>query len=116
MSAFEAFFASKGDSISIAPRRLRTECLRRMETVTDSLVRCHYMAVASKTCLITSDIDSARLLLNGVEEYIANRPFSPDLADLQSDCANMRGNILGRLGEMKASAEAFEQAYEWSMN
>ncbi|MBQ8224673.1 MAG: histidine kinase [Bacteroides sp.] len=115
LSAFEAFFASKGDSISIAPRRLRTECLRRMETVTDSLVRCHYMAVASKTCLITSDIDSARLLLNGVEEYIANRPFSPVLADLQSDCANMRGNILGRLGEMKASAEAFEEAYEWRM-
>ena len=58
MQAFEAFFIANGDSVSIAPRKVRTQALQKMREIKDSLVRYNYLIVASKTCMMSSDMDS----------------------------------------------------------
>lgn len=115
MEAYEAFFREKGDSVSIVPRRVRTQALQRMRETTDSLARFNYLAVASKTCLMSSDIDSARLLVHQIEEFTERQPFSPQLADLQSDCFNMKGNIFARTGCMDSAEVCFRKSYERRM-
>ena len=115
MEAYEAFFREKGDSVSIVPRRVRTQALQRMRETTDSLARYNYLAVASKTCLMSSDIDSARLLVHQIEEFTERQPFSPQLADLQSDCFNMKGNIYARTGGMDSAEVCFRKSYERRM-
>lgn len=115
MEAYEAFFREKGDSISIAPRRVRTQALQRMRETKDSLARYNYLAVASKTCLMSSDIDSARLLMQQIEDFAGKQPFSPQLADLQSDCYNMKGNIYARTGSMDSAEIYFRKSYEQRM-
>lgn len=115
MEAYEAFFREKGDSVSIVPRRVRTQALQRMRETTDSLACYNYLAVASKTCLMSSDIDSARLLVHQIEEFTERQPFSPQLADLQSDCFNMKGNIYARTGCMDSAGACFRKSYERRM-
>ena len=115
MQAFEAFFGANGDSVSIAPRRVRTQALQRMREAKDSLVRYNYLAVALKTCLSTSDIDSARLLIRQIEDFTERQPLSPKLADLQSECFNMKGNIYARTGHMDSAEVYFRKAYELRM-
>lgn len=116
MQAFEAFFAANGDSVSIAPRKVRTQTLQKMQEVRDSLVRYNYLAVASKTCLMSSDIDSARLLIQQVEDFTVRQPMSPQLADLRSECYNMKGNIYARTGHMDSAEVYFRKAYEQRMH
>lgn len=41
--------------IYIAPRKVRARTLQKMQTVKDSLVRYNYLAVASKTCMMSSE-------------------------------------------------------------
>lgn len=115
MQSFESFFGTNGDSVSIAPRKVRTRALQRMRVVKDSLVRYNYLAVALKTCLSTSDIDSARLLIRQIEDFTERQPFSPRLADLQSECCNMKGNIYARTGYMDSAEVYFRKAYELRM-
>ncbi|WP_294606939.1 histidine kinase [uncultured Bacteroides sp.] len=115
MQAFEAFFAANGDSVSIAPRKVRTQALQEMQEVKDSLVRYNYLAVASKTCMMSSDIDSARLLIRQVEDFAMRQPVSPQLADLRSECYNMKGNIYARTGYMDSAEVYFRRAYEQRM-
>ena len=115
MLAFETFFGANGDSVSIAPRKVRTRALQKMQTVKDSLVRYNYLAVALKTCLSTSDIDSAWLLIHQIEDFTERQPPSPKLADLQSDCFNMKGNIYARIGHMDSAEVYFRKAYELRM-
>lgn len=115
MQAFEAFFIANGDSISIAPRKVRTQALQGMQAVRDSLVRYNYLAVASKTCMMSSDMDSARLLIQQIEDFTERQPFSPQLADLQSDCFNMKGNVYARTGYMDSAEVCFRRAYERRM-
>lgn len=115
MQAFEAFFAANGDSVSIAPRKVRTQALQEMREVRDSLVRYNYLAVASKTCMMSSDIDSARLLIQQVEGFTMRQPMSPQLADLKSECYNMKGNIYARTGYMDSAEVYFRKAYEQRM-
>lgn len=115
MQAFESFFAANRDSVSIAPRMVRTRALQRMRVVKDSLVRYNYLAVALKTCLITSDIDSAWLMIRQIEEFTRKQPFSPQLADLQSECLNMKGNISAKSGHMDSAEVYFKEAYEHRM-
>lgn len=115
MQAFEAFFAANGDSVSIAPRKVRTQALQEMQAVRDSLVRYNYLAVASKTCMMSSDIDSARLLIQQVEGFTMRQPMSPQLADLKSECYNMKGNIYARTGYMDSAEVYFRKAYEQRM-
>ena len=115
MQAFEAFFAANGDSVSIVPRNVRTQALQKMQEVKDSLVRYNYLAVASKTCMMSSDIDSAWLLIGQIADFIARQPSSPQLADLQSEYFNMKGNIYARTGYMDSAAVYFRKAYEQRM-
>ena len=113
--AYAAFFREKSDSISITPRRLRTEALQRMKACTDSVARFNYLALASKTCLITSDMDSAQLLVDEIKAFADRQPLTPDLADLRSECANMQGNICARLGDAEGAIRGFREAYELRM-
>ena len=112
MQAFETFFRLNVDSIATAPRWMRTQALQRMEKAKDTLVRYNYLAVVLKTCLATSDIDSAQLLIRQLECYAKTQPFSPQLADLQSEYTNMKGNIYGRKGSMDSAGNCFRRAYE----
>lgn len=112
MQAFEAFFGTHVDSIVTAPRWTRTQALQRMKAAKDSLVRYNYLSVALKTCLATSDIDSARLLIRQLEDFTGRQPFSPQLADLQSECLNMKGNVYSRRGYVDSAEVCFRHAYE----
>ena len=116
MQAFEAFFTANGDSVSIAPRKVRTQALQKMREIKDSLVRYNYLIVASKTCMMSSDMDSARLLIQQIEDFTERQPFSLQLADLQSDCFNMKGNIYARTGHMDSAEVYFRKAYELRMH
>ena len=115
MVAFDSFFLTRYDSITIAPRQVRSEAISRMMTCRDSLVRYNYLAFVLKTCLATFDIDSARLLIRQIEDFSEERPLSPRLADLRSECANMKGNVYARMGYMDSAEACFRQAYELRM-
>lgn len=115
MQAFETFFRTRVDSVSIAPRRVRMQALQQMREAGDSLVRYNYMALALKTCLVTSDIDSAWLMIRQIDEFIRKQPFSSQLADLQSECLNMKGNISAKSGYMDSAEIYFKKAYEYRM-
>lgn len=115
LKLFHTFYAEKVDSISINPRKVRTEILQRMCNVRDSLARYNYLAMALKTCFATSDIDSAKLLIHQIGAFTKRQPFSPQLADLQSENLNMKGNIYARIGNMDSAAICFQKAYELRM-
>ena len=115
MQAYEAFFDAHYDSITIAPRQVRTKAISRMRQCRDSLVGYSYLALALKTCLATSDMDSARLLIRQIEFFARRQPSSARLADLYSECLNMKGNVYARLGEMDSAEVCFRQAYEQRM-
>ncbi|WP_294587522.1 histidine kinase [uncultured Bacteroides sp.] len=115
LKLFHTFYAEKVDSISINPRKVRTEILQRMCNVRDSLARYNYLAMALKTCFATSDIDSAKLLVHQIGAFTKRQPFSPQLADLQSENLNMKGNIYARIGNMDSAAICFQKAYELRM-
>ena len=98
MQEFDSFFSTHSDSVVMAPRWMKAQALQRMERTKDSMVRYNYLAVALKTCLATSDFDSAQLLLRQVEAFVGRQPFSHRLADLQSECFNIKGNVYSRKG------------------
>ena len=115
MREFDSFFSTHVDSVATAPRRMRTQVLQRMKAAKDSLVRYNYLSVALKTCLATSDIDSAQLLIREIEDFTGRQPFSHRLADLQSECFNMKGNIYSRKGYIDSAEVCFKKAYEWRL-
>lgn len=112
MQNFESFFRTNVDSLNVAPRWLRTQALQRMKEAKDTLVQCNYMTIALKTCLATSDLDSAQLLIKQLEYFIRTQTFSPQLADLQSECLNMKGNIYSRRGAVDSAEVYFKEAYK----
>lgn len=113
--ALEAFLQENADSLSEIPRIVRMRALRQVATSQDSLVKYTYLSVALKTCLMTSDMDSAQLLVGQIKDFTARWPFSPELADLRSECFNMEGNLYARLGRMDSAEASFRRAYEWRM-
>ena len=113
--AFQAFFASHSDSISVAPRWMRAEALRRMNEAEDSLVKYNYLSLTLKTYLMTSQIDSAWLVLHHIQRFAARQLFSPQVADLQSECLNMAGNLFAHTGVMNSAKKAFQSAYEYRL-
>lgn len=115
MQAFETFFRTNSDSVAIAPRKVRAEAFRRMAAVEDSVVKYSYLGVTLKTYLITSQIDSARIVIRQIEDYIGHQPESPQLSDLESECLNMKGNIFARTGRMDSAQIYFQKAYEQRM-
>lgn len=115
LQAFETFFRMNADSVSIVPSRIRAKALALMETADDSLVYYNYMALAAKTCLFSSDIDSARLLITRIRDFVRRMPPTPFLYDLRSDCANMKGNVFVRVGAVDSAVSCFRRAYAWRM-
>lgn len=111
----EAFLRANNDSLSAKPRIIRSQALQQMALTKDSLVRYGYLSVVLKTCLMTSDIDSAQLLIGQIKQFAARQPFSPRIADLQSECLNTEGNVYARLGRMDSAEVCFRKAYEWCM-
>lgn len=115
LRTFERFSALNGDSVSTHPYEVRAKAVRGMQASHDSLTWYNYMAMALKTYLVTSEMDSARLVVRQIEDFISRQPSSPQLADLASDCSNSKGNIYVRTGYMDSAAACYHRAYELRM-
>ena len=107
MRAFEDFSHINGDSVAIVPRK--------MEEAKDSLVKYNYLAMTLKTYLITSQLDSAQIVIQQIHDFIERQHSSSQMADLESECFNMKGNIFARVGNMDSAEICFRKAYELRM-
>lgn len=115
LRTFERFSALNGDSVSTHPYEVRAKAVRGMQASHDSLTWYNYLAMALKTYLVTSEMDSARLVVRQIEDFISRQSSSPQLADLASDCSNSKGNIYVRTGYMDSAAACYRRAYELRM-
>lgn len=115
LRTFERFSALNGDSVSTHPYEVRAKAVQGMQASHDSLTWYNYLAMALKTYLVTSEMDSARLVVRQIEDFISRQLSSPQLADLASDCANSKGNIYVRTGYMDSAAACYRRAYELRM-
>lgn len=113
--AFEAFYRANGDSVALAPRKVRAEAFQKVKEVKDSLVKYRYLSMTLKTYLITSELDSARIVIRQIENFIKKQPASERDADLTSECFNMKGNIFARTGYLDSAEVNFKKAYEQRM-
>lgn len=115
MRAFEDFSHINGDSVAIVPRKVRLKAFQKMEEAKDSLVKYNYLAMTLKTYLITSQLDSAQIVIQQIHDFIERRHSSSQMADLESECFNMKGNIFARVGNMDSAEICFRKAYELRM-
>lgn len=115
MRAFEDFSRINGDSVAIVPRKVRLKALQKMEEAKDSLVKYNYLAMTLKTYLITSQLDSAQIVIQQIHDFIERQHSSSQMADLESECFNMKGNIFARVGNMDSAEICFRKAYELRM-
>lgn len=115
MRAFEDFSHINGDSVAIAPRKVRLKAFQKMEEAKDSLVKYNYLAMTLKTYLITSQLDSAQIVIQQIHDFIERQHSSSQMADLESECFNMKGNIFARVGNMDSAEICFRKAYELRM-
>ena len=115
MRAFEDFSRINGDSVAIVPRKVRLKALQKMEEPKDSLVKYNYLAMTLKTYLITSQLDSAQIVIQQIHAFIERQHSSSQMADLESECFNMKGNIFARVGNMDSAEICFRKAYELRM-
>lgn len=115
MRAFEDFSHINGDSVSIVPRKVRLKAFQKMEEAKDSLVKYNYLAMTLKTYLITSQLDSAQIVIQQIHDFIERQHSSSQMADLESECFNMKGNIFARVGNMDSAEICFRKAYELRM-
>lgn len=115
MRAFEDFSHINGDSVAIVPRKVRLKALQKMEEAKDSLVKYNYLAMTLKTYLITSQLDSAQIVIQQIHDFIERQHSSSQMADLESECFNMKGNIFARVGNMDSAEICFRKAYELRM-
>lgn len=115
MRAFEDFSYINGDSVAIVPRKVRLKAFQKMEEAKDSLVKYNYLAMTLKTYLITSQLDSAQIVIQQIHDFIERQHSSSQMADLESECFNMKGNIFARVGNMDSAEICFRKAYELRM-
>lgn len=115
MRAFEDFSHINGDSVVIVPRKVRLKAFQKMEEAKDSLVKYNYLAMTLKTYLITSQLDSAQIVIQQIHDFIERQHSSSQMADLESECFNMKGNIFARVGNMDSAEICFRKAYELRM-
>ena len=104
-----------GDSVAIVPRKVRLKAFQKMEEAKDSLVKYNYLAMTLKTYLITSQLDSAQIVIQQIHDFIERQHSSSQMADLESECFNMKGNIFARVGNMDSAEICFRKAYELRM-
>lgn len=115
MRAFEDFSHINGDSVAIVPRKVRLKAFQKMEEAKDSLVKYNYLAMTLKTYLITLQLDSAQIVIQQIHDFIERQHSSSQMADLESECFNMKGNIFARVGNMDSAEICFRKAYELRM-
>lgn len=115
MRAFEDFSHINGDSVAIVPRKVWLKAFQKMEEAKDSLVKYNYLAMTLKTYLITSQLDSAQIVIQQIHDFIERQHSSSQMADLESECFNMKGNIFARVGNMDSAEICFRKAYELRM-
>ena len=115
MRAFEDFSHINGDSVAIVPRKVRLKAFQKMEEAKDSLVKYNYLAMTLKTYLIASQLDSAQIVIQQIHDFIERQHSSSQMADLESECFNMKGNIFARVGNMDSAEICFRKAYELRM-
>lgn len=115
MRVFEDFSHINGDSVAIVPRKVRLKAFQKMEEAKDSLVKYNYLAMTLKTYLITSQLDSAQIVIQQIHDFIERQHSSSQMADLESECFNMKGNIFARVGNMDSAEICFRKAYELRM-
>lgn len=115
MRAFEDFSHINGDSVAIVPRKVRLKAFQKMEEAKDSLVKYNYLVMTLKTYLITSQLDSAQIVIQQIHDFIERQHSSSQMADLESECFNMKGNIFARVGNMDSAEICFRKAYELRM-
>lgn len=115
MRAFEDFSHINGDSVAIVPRKVRLKAFQKMEEAKDSLVKYNYLAMTLKTYLITSQLDSAQIVIQQIHDFIERQHSSSQMADLEYECFNMKGNIFARVGNMDSAEICFRKAYELRM-
>lgn len=115
MRAFEDFSHINGDSVAIVPRKVRLKAFQKMEEAKDSLVKYNYLAMTLKTYLITSQLDSAQIVIQQIHDFIERQHSSSQMADLESECFNMKENIFARVGNMDSAEICFRKAYELRM-
>lgn len=115
MRAFEDFSHINGDSVAIVPRKVRLKAFQKMEEAKDSLVKYNYLAMTLKTYLITSQLDSAQIVIQQIHDFIERQHSSSQMADLESEYFNMKGNIFARVGNMDSAEICFRKAYELRM-
>ena len=115
MRSFEDFSHINGDSVAIVPRKVRLKAFQKMEEAKDSLVKYNYLAMTLKTYLITSQLDSAQIVIQQIHDFIERQHSSSQMADLESECFNMKGNIFARVGNMDSAEICFRKAYELRM-
>ena len=115
MRAFEDFSHINGDSVAIVPRKVRLKAFQKMEEAKDSLVKYNYLAMTLKTYLITSQLDSAQIVIQQIHDFIERQHSSSQMADLGTECFNMKGNIFARVGNMDSAEICFRKAYELRM-
>lgn len=115
MKAFERFSRINGDSLAIVPRKIRTEALQRMEQAKDSLAKYNYLAMVMKTYLVTTQLDSAQIMIRRLSSFIEGQEEVPGMADLESECFNMKGNVFARMGKMDSAEFCFRRSYEQRM-
>lgn len=82
MRAFEDFSHINGDSVAIVPRKVRLKAFQKMEEAKDSLVKYNYLAMTLKTYLITSQLDSAQIVIQQIHDFIERQHSSSQMADL----------------------------------
>ena len=110
MRAFEDFSHINGDSVAIVPRKVRLKAFQKMEEAKDSLVKYNYLAMTLKTYLITSQLDSAQIVIQQIHDFIERQHSSSQMADLESECFNMKGNIFARVGNMDSAEIWYRRA------
>ena len=115
MRAFEDFSHINGDSVAIVPRKVRLKAFQKMEEAKDSLGKYNYLAMTLKTYLNTSQLDSAQIVIQQIHDFIERQHSSSQMADLESECFNMKGNIFARVGNMDSAEICFRKAYELRM-
>lgn len=115
MRAFEDFSRINGDSVAIVPRKVRLKAFQKMEEAKDSLVKYNYLAMAMKTYLVTTQLDSAQVMIRQISDFIEGQEGAPGMADLESECFNMKGNIFARMGKMDSAEFCFRRSYELRM-
>ncbi len=84
--------------MAIVPRKVRLKAFQKMEEAKDSLVKYNYLAMTLKTYLITSQLDSAQIVIQQIHDFIERQHSSSQMADLESECFNMKEISLHVLG------------------